>query len=158
MKKMQQGFTLIELMIVVAIIGILAAIAIPAYKDYTIRAKVSEGLNLAASAKLAVSEYYDSEGELPTTNNQAGLPADTTINGEHTLSVTVNTNNSSATIPAGLITMEYRNTAEIQNEIVTLSPVTHAGSIEWRCAARGQGSSGSTTQVDNRYRPANCRV
>ena len=60
--KLQKGFTLIELMIVIAIIGILAAIAIPAYQDYTIRSKVAEGLNLAGAAKLAVAETYDSEG------------------------------------------------------------------------------------------------
>ena len=70
--KKQQGFTLIELMIVVAIIGILAAIAIPAYQDYTIRAQVSEGLNLSAGAKAAVAEYFMDSGNFPTTNTEAG--------------------------------------------------------------------------------------
>ena len=68
MKKVQQGFTLIELMIVVAIIGILAAVAIPAYQDYTIRAQVSEGLTLAGQAKSAVSEYYSEHGAWPNGN------------------------------------------------------------------------------------------
>ena len=73
--KQQKGFTLIELMIVIAIIGILAAIAIPAYQDYTIRSKVSEGLNLAGAAKLAVAETYDSKGGMPTQGNISyGLP------------------------------------------------------------------------------------
>jgi type IV pilus assembly protein PilA len=68
MKNMQQGFTLIELMIVVAIIGILAAIAIPAYQDYTIRAQVSEGMSLASGARTAVSEAYQSTGNWPADN------------------------------------------------------------------------------------------
>ena len=77
----QQGFTLIELMIVVAIIGILAAIAIPAYQDYTIRAQVSEGLSLASGAKAAVSEYYQDRGIMPADNLSAGLATANTIAG-----------------------------------------------------------------------------
>src|SRR5690606_15271272 len=73
MRKMQQGFTLIELMIVVAIIGILAALAIPAYQDYTIRARVAEGVNLAAAARTAVAEYRISQDKFPSSNAQAGL-------------------------------------------------------------------------------------
>ena len=74
MKRIQQGFTLIELMIVVAIIGILAAIALPAYQDYTVRAKVSEGLIQGGSAKNAVSETFQASGVVPITNAAAGLP------------------------------------------------------------------------------------
>uniref|UniRef100_UPI0035649B16 pilin n=1 Tax=Litorivivens sp. TaxID=2020868 RepID=UPI0035649B16 len=72
MKKVQQGFTLIELMIVVAIIGILAAVALPAYQDYTTRAKVSEGLALASSAKTAVAEHYMTRNTMPANNSTAG--------------------------------------------------------------------------------------
>ena len=75
MKKLQKGFTLIELMIVVAIIGILAAIAIPAYQDYTIRAQVSEGMNLAAAAKAAVAETFLNRGTAPADRTQAGMSA-----------------------------------------------------------------------------------
>ena len=74
MKKFQQGFTLIELMIVIAILGILMAIAIPAYQDYSVRAKVSEGINLAGASKLAVAETYSSAGYLPTGQTEAGTP------------------------------------------------------------------------------------
>ena len=77
--KLQKGFTLIELMIVIAIIGILAAIAIPAYQDYTIRSKVSEGLNMAGAAKLAVAETFDSQGTFMTSNSDYGLPAAASI-------------------------------------------------------------------------------
>src|SRR5215468_11097422 len=90
MKKVQQGFTLIELMIVVAIIGILAAIAIPAYQDYTIRAQVSEGMNLAAAAKAAVSEYFLNRGQAPTTRLVAGMSQTATdTSGKYVASVDV---------------------------------------------------------------------
>ena len=87
--KKQQGFTLIELMIVVAIIGILAAIAIPAYQDYTIRAQVSEGLSLSSGAKAAVAEFYQDSGNWPANNSQAGLEVSPYIQGKYTLQVAV---------------------------------------------------------------------
>jgi type IV pilus assembly protein PilA len=99
MKRVQQGFTLIELMIVVAIIGILAAIAIPAYQDYTIRAQVSEGLNLSGGAKAAVTEYYQDQGTFPTSNAEAGLEAAANITGKYVATVTV--------VDPGLIQVAY---------------------------------------------------
>ena len=80
MKKVQQGFTLIELMIVVAIIGILAAIAIPAYQDYTVRSKVTELLNAAGVCKTSVAEYYQSKGAMPATVTEAGCSTEGTAN------------------------------------------------------------------------------
>ena len=133
----QQGFTLIELMIVVAIIGILAAIAIPAYQDYTRRAQVSEGLSLAAGAKMAVSETYQDEGTWPTNNTEAGLPAAATITGNYTESVEVGAN--------GVITVTYA--APISADI-TLTPTDETGAISWDCAA---GS------LEVKYLPASCR-
>ncbi|MEZ5542467.1 MAG: pilin [Pseudomonadota bacterium] len=149
--KLQKGFTLIELMIVIAIIGILAAIAIPAYQDYTIRAKVGEGLNLAGAAKLAVSETYDSTGNFPTSQAQAGLPSAASITGAYVSSVTLAAN-------TGVITIGFKNnlggnpTANATN--IDLIPNTNAGSVEWDCTF-GNGTSGS--QTPQKYRPANCR-
>jgi type IV pilus assembly protein PilA len=141
--KQQKGFTLIELMIVIAIIGILAAIAIPAYQDYTIRSKVSEGLNLAGAAKLAVSEVYDSQGSLPANNTAAGLPTNVSIRGTYVSTVTVGA--------SGVISIAYRNNlgGTADGTSMVLTPSTNAGSIEWGCF------TGSSTPV--KYRPANCR-
>ena len=98
-RKLQKGFTLIELMIVIAIIGILAAIAIPAYQDYTIRSKVAEGLNLAGAAKLAVAETYDSEGRFKAAENASyGLPEATSINGNYVTSVAITDGSGTITI------------------------------------------------------------
>ncbi len=127
--KKQQGFTLIELMIVVAIIGILAAIAIPAYQDYTIRAQVSEGLSLSSGGKAAVAEYYQDSGVFPANNLQAGLEAPANISGKYVTLVTVGASN-------GVITVTYGNDANtnIAGDTLTLSATDNTGSIEWACA------------------------
>ena len=128
MKKMQQGFTLIELMIVVAIIGILAAIAIPAYQDYTIRAQVSEGLNLSAGAKAAIAEYFMDSGNFPGSNTEAGVEAAANITGNYVQRVTVGA--------GGVITVRYGVDANTQilNDEITLTPTANAGSVQWTCA------------------------
>jgi len=145
MKRNQQGFTLIELMIVVAIIGILAAVAIPAYQDYTIRAKVSEGLSLSAAAKLAVAETYASTGAFPITNSGAGLAAAVDIKGNAVTSVAVGA--------LGAITITYNNTLggnpSFNGSKLTLTPTPNKGSMTWACAI------GSATLY--KYVPANCR-
>ena len=97
---MHNGFTLIELMIVVAIIGILAAVALPAYQDYTIRSKVAEGLTLAAAAKLAVTETYTATGALPADNQAAGLPSQFSIVSKYVSQVRVRN---------GVIRIRFRN-------------------------------------------------
>jgi type IV pilus assembly protein PilA len=143
MKKVQQGFTLIELMIVVAIIGILAAIAIPAYQDYTIRAQVSEGLNLSGAAKVAVTEFYQDRGVFPTTNALAGLETNTNIRGKYVNDVAVGA--------AGLVTVTYGYDAHliINGSAITLTPTDRVGSIEWVCLGAG---------IADKHLPAACRV
>jgi len=141
--KNQQGFTLIELMIVVAIIGILAAIAIPAYQDYTIRAQVSEGLNLSGAAKAAVTEFYQDQGAAPTTNAMAGL--DDAIAGKYVASVVVGA--------AGAITVTYGGDANanlIAAGTLAMTPdfATSPGSVQWGCSSAG---------IPNKWLPAACR-
>jgi len=130
--KKQAGFTLIELMIVVAIIGILAAIAIPAYQDYTIRAQVSEGLSLSSGGKAAVAEFYQDSGAFPTNNVLAGLDIPTNIRGKYVTQVVV-----TGTATNGVLTVTYGNDANsnITGDTLTLTAQDNIGSIEWACAS-----------------------
>jgi len=143
--KQQKGFTLIELMIVIAIIGILAAIAIPAYQDYIVRTKISEGLNMAGAAKLAVAETYDSTGVLATDNGEAGLPSATSITGTYVTSITVG--NTTAGIVDILYNTSLGGNPTANGTTMKLTPSTSEGSMMWVC----------TGSMANKYKPANCR-
>ena len=123
--KRQQGFTLIELMIVVAIVAILAAIALPAYQDYIIRAQVSEGATLLDGTKTSTTEYFENKGTFPTNNLTGGLPVATSINGNYVTSVT--TANGVTTALMG----NSANTA-ISNKTLLLSAITAAKGGGWK--------------------------
>jgi type IV pilus assembly protein PilA len=175
MKSVQKGFTLIELMIVVAIIGILAAIAIPAYQDYTIRGQVSEGLTLAASAKASISEFYANTGRAPADRIEAGMGATDTATDTQGNYV------SQVAVVNGVITITYSSTApqrandKIDGLTLTLVPYTSVDeSVSWKCRAVGSAAvpvggtlmgTGSTTVAANatgtvlaKYAPAECRA
>ena len=142
MNTMQKGFTLIELMIVVAIIGILAAIAIPAYQNYTKRAHVSEGLSLAGGAKAAVAEFYSSNNHYPSNNTSAGLAEPSKIKGNAVNSVGV---------VNGLITIIYNDKIDGTNNALSLSPISSTGGVKWTC------KPASSAGIDTKFIPTNCR-
>jgi len=161
-RNLAQGFTLIELMIVAAILGILAAIALPAYQDYTIRAKVAEALSLATAAKTAVTEYYVANGQWPADNIDIGFNEDDEINGKWARKVTVGT---------GGITITFNDLGGSigRNAKLGLTPYDMGGSIQWVCGrASVQGTPDSkapkatkgrtSDNLPDRYLPANCRA
>jgi type IV pilus assembly protein PilA len=166
-KKMQQGFTLIELMIVVAIIGILAAIAIPAYQDYTVRSKVTEGLSIADAAKVAVAEGFQSNDTGGIKTAAAQLVANPIVT-KYVSGVTIG--NAAGTF--GMITVTFQNVAQIAGKTITLTPeigkaliVSGAtGPIDWACAsttqttANGLGFAASPAgTMLPRYAPTQCK-
>jgi len=130
MKKIQHGFTLIELMIVVAIIGILASLAIPAYQAYTIRAQIAEGLNLAGPLRNAIASYYNETGTFPTDNAEAALETGDSYVGLYVESLTISN---------GVIEILYGNDANelISGQQVTLTAIPNDGSVGWDCANGG---------------------
>ena len=164
MKAIQKGFTLIELMIVIAIIGILAVIALPAYQDYTGRAQVSEAITLMEGQKSAVVEYYADKGAWPTTNAAAGIAGATDIKGKYVAKVEVGSNGA---LTATMKSSDVNN--DIKGKTVTLQPETaaaggaaaggaaaggaaaSAGSFLWKCV------KGTTNPVPEKFLPSSCR-
>ena len=146
MKKVQQGFTLIELMIVVAIIGILAAIAIPAYQDYTVRAKLSEAIGALAAAKTSVSEYYISVGEMPIDQDASGVSSGAVANGDVVTGLTyTRIDTGESTIEADLAATNLQGAS---NTAFLMRGEGTGNGVQWDCEA------GTTPE---KYLPANCR-
>ncbi|MBB5020250.1 type IV pilus assembly protein PilA [Chitinivorax tropicus] len=144
MKRVQQGFTLIELMIVVAIIGILAAVAIPAYTDYTARAKVTEAVGALASAKTSVSEFYTSQGVMPKDAAEAGI--NTAPAGKYVKGITYT--QTSGTVATLEVELQAINTAANGKKFALTGTGDTDKGITWEC------SKGDTPE---KFLPANCR-
>ncbi|HEZ3967663.1 TPA: pilin [Neisseria meningitidis] len=161
MNTLQKGFTLIELMIVIAIVGILAAVALPAYQDYTARAQVSEAILLAEGQKSAVTEYYLNHGEWPGDNSDAGVASSSTIKGKYVEKVEV---------AKGVITATMLSTGvnkEIQGKKLSLWAKRQDGSVKWFCgqpvtrdapnASADAVNKVTGNEIDTKHLPSTCR-
>ncbi|EMS1128203.1 pilin [Neisseria gonorrhoeae] len=164
MNTLQKGFTLIELMIVIAIVGILAAVALPAYQDYTARAQVSEAILLAEGQKSAVTEYYLNNGKWPANNGDAGVASSAEIKGKYVKSVTVE---------KGVVTAEMKSDGvnkEIQGKKLSLWGRRENGSVKWFCGQpvkRTEANAKAGTddvakddaagKIETKHLPSTCR-
>ncbi|MFV7665754.1 pilin [Neisseria meningitidis] len=161
MNTLQKGFTLIELMIVIAIVGILAAVALPAYQDYTARAQVSEAILLAEGQKSAVTEYYLNHGIWPGDNSSAGVASSSTIKGKYVEKVEV---------AKGVITAEMKSSGvnkEIQGKKLSLWAKRQDGSVKWFCgqpverdannANNDEVTAAATKKIETKHLPSTCR-
>ncbi|ENV6295987.1 pilin [Neisseria gonorrhoeae] len=154
MNTLQKGFTLIELMIVIAIVGILAAVALPAYQDYTARAQVSEAILLAEGQKSAVTEYYLNHGEWPKDNGSAGVASASEIKGKYVKEVEVKN---------GVVTAQMASSnvnKEIKDKKLSLWAKRQDGSVKWFCGQpvkRGDDAVTDANKIETKHLPSTCR-
>ncbi|HFC4118070.1 TPA: pilin, partial [Neisseria gonorrhoeae] len=159
MSTLQKGFTLIELMIVIAIVGILAAVALPAYQDYTARAQVSEAILLAEGQKSAVTEYYLNNGEWPENNTSAGVASASTIIGKYVQKVEV---------AKGVVTATMKSDGvnkEIKGKRLSLWAKRQDGSVKWFCGQPVKRDAGNddtvaaddANKIETKHLPSTCR-
>ncbi|HFB1179970.1 TPA: pilin, partial [Neisseria gonorrhoeae] len=160
MNTLQKGFTLIELMIVIAIVGILAAVALPAYQDYTARAQVSEAILLAEGQKSAVTEYYLNNGEWPENNGDAGVASSSSIKGKYVQKVEV----AKGVVTATMLSSGVNN--EIKGKKLSLWAKRQDGSVKWFCGqpvTRDDKANDDVTdandanKIDTKHLPSTCR-
>ncbi|HIB3202023.1 TPA: pilin [Neisseria meningitidis] len=161
MNTLQKGFTLIELMIVIAIVGILAAVALPAYQDYTARAQVSEAILLAEGQKSAVTEYYLNHGIWPANNSSAGVASSANIKGKYVKEVTV----ANGVVTATMASSNVNN--EIKGKKLSLWAKRQDGSVKWFCGQPVQRANGASAdavnkvtgndKIDTKHLPSTCR-
>ncbi|HFC7783921.1 TPA: pilin [Neisseria meningitidis] len=163
MNTLQKGFTLIELMIVIAIVGILAAVALPAYQDYTARAQVSEAILLAEGQKSAVTEYYLNHGKWPSNNSSAGVATSTDIKGKYVEKVEV----ANGVVTATMLSSGVNK--EIQGKKLSLWAKRQDGSVKWFCGqpvTRNANANAkddvaadndATKKIDTKHLPSTCR-
>ncbi|HGG9804175.1 TPA: pilin [Neisseria meningitidis] len=161
MNTLQKGFTLIELMIVIAIVGILAAVALPAYQDYTARAQVSEAILLAEGQKSAVTEYYLNHGKWPGDNSSAGVASSANIKGKYVQSVEV----KNGVVTATMLSSGVNN--EIKGKKLSLWAKRQNGSVKWFCGqpvqranangANDDVTADGTNKIDTKHLPSTCR-
>nr|WP_101123523.1 pilin [Neisseria meningitidis] len=161
MNTLQKGFTLIELMIVIAIVGILAAVALPAYQDYTARAQVSEAILLAEGQKSAVTEYYLNHGKWPGGNSDAGVATSSKIKGKYVKEVTV----ANGVVTATMLSSGVNK--EIQGKKLSLWAKRQDGSVKWFCGqpvTRAKASADADAvnkvtgnEIDTKHLPSTCR-
>ncbi|HFC7273572.1 TPA: pilin, partial [Neisseria meningitidis] len=164
MNTLQKGFTLIELMIVIAIVGILAAVALPAYQDYTARAQVSEAILLAEGQKSAVTEYYLNHGEWPANNSSAGVASTADIKGKYVQSVEV----KNGVVTATMASSNVNN--EIKGRKLSLWAKRQDGSVKWFCGqpvtrdkadadadAAADAAAAAAKKIDTKHLPSTCR-